>query len=281
MRGSSTIMIATMVAMTLLVSGCGSTGSVKPTNVSASVNAVTSSKSDDSATTTNYTFAVSNSLQMPNTVQNSISSHSKVLVSLPRALKLDSSLSVKRQLAIDLHVSPDSYAMDIFERSKTSSTNKYTMATLVGNMETVSHLKFYSIPHDFATRRFTTHKPIILVKNTSATNYLNAKSYDNAIIWNDKGWHFVAEGIGTTFEPKASRMANTIAGFIAKTGLPVPKASRGYVQAIWAGNRPSFRVTWTYNNEQWYSLSMATLSETLKTARTVVYANRTTHSGYS
>ena len=69
-------------------------------------------------------------------------------------------------------------------------------------------------------------------------------------------------------------MAKEIVNYVSQHGNPVLHASHGNVQALWAGNQPDFRVTWTYNNRQWYSISMATLSGTLQTAHTVILYNQ-------
>ncbi|MCY0875364.1 MAG: hypothetical protein OWT28_03700 [Firmicutes bacterium] len=216
------------------------------------------------------TFAMNDSLQMPRHVRDTIRSEYKLAISLPTTVRLDKAIPKNTQLAIDLNVSKGGYGMDIFERTKGSNTSKYDMASLVGDMGTLRNLNSLAIPYDFCDmRRFTSHKTIKLVDGVTAANYSNTKTFDNAVIWGNNHWKYIAEGQGSVYANKTIGMAKTITGLVTKHGFPVHHASRGYVQALWSGNRPDFTIIWTYNNKQWYSLSMETLSETIKTAKTV------------
>ncbi|GMA50716.1 hypothetical protein GCM10025857_20730 [Alicyclobacillus contaminans] len=233
------------------------------TDVIAEVTATASTAS------TTHTYTVPDSLQVPNAVQKEIKDHCKVPLSLPTVFDLDSPLPNNQQLAIDLDVSMNQYGMDFIDRPKGSNTSQYAMANLVGDMETVSDLSSLYIPNCFNMSGFSAHKSVTLSDKTIATYYEDSKTHEDAIIWKNHRWRYIVDVMGGDYEKETVGMANTVASFVSKHGTIVPNATQGYVQALWAGNSPVFRVTWTYNDKQWYSLSMNTLIATLNTAHTV------------
>lgn len=220
------------------------------------------------ATSISATYAVQDSLKFPQSVISEIKSHSSDTIAVPTTIKLDQPLTKGYELAIDLDVSSTGYSMDIFERQMGSNTSQWAMAGLVGDTETVNNLSSFGIPFWLKTSGYTSHRSIKLAANTTAVDYHNSKSYEEKILWGSHGWQYVADGMGI-YENNTPAMANTIASFVAKRGVPVPNAGHGYVQALWSGNRPDYRVTWTYDGKQWYSLYTDTLTELLNTARSV------------
>lgn len=214
------------------------------------------------------TFAVDSRLQMPSRVQNKIRSECKITVSLPVTFKLGQTLPKNSQLAIDLDVSSSGYKMDIFERPKGSHTRQYAMDTLVGDMG--SDLRSPNLSMISLKKGFTSHSPVKLAGGVTAMDYSKTKDHlkEDRIIWIRSGWIYESDAMGI-YSSNTVAMENSIAKFLVNHKVPVRKATHGYVQALWSGNRPDFTVAWTYNNKQWYSLNMSTLSGTLQTANTV------------
>lgn len=226
-------------------------------------------------------YPVPNPKKFPAAVISLLHSKSPIPVAVPTSLpKFMPPLPSGLVLAIDPDVSSNGYGMDIFYRPKGSETNQYDMADLEGYITGTKEPQKLILTHYMSTLQHK--KSMRLSDGTLVTDYRQGYSLNNpfgvtstwktvqsdVLVWSAKNWTYVAAGMGGG-DAYTLQNANEIANFISARGSVVKSAKSGFVVADWSGNRPSYVVTWTYTGQYWYSIGMATLSETLSAAKSV------------
>ena len=176
--------------------------------------------SAQAATSISGTHGVPLSRRFPKGLASEIKVHSKIPVALPRSFILDSPMATPGYgLALDYSASEKQYSMNIFERPKGSKTDGWSMATLVGLVESTTNLNLFDVSKWFTKRRNMgdSHKKIVLSGHVRAIEFssLRNNTYNKRILWSDSKWHYVADGIDA-YQAETGKMANTIAKFVSQ-----------------------------------------------------------------
>lgn len=221
--------------------------------------------------TTTYAMPVGASL--PASVLAQLQAKSTIPVMVPASLPhFTRPSSQGYSLAVNTDITPNSYNLTLFWRPTGSQTSDYDIADLVG---------YISASNKPRVQRFVPTKEelreeisIPLPGGTTAVEYRNAGFANrNVITWSNHNWTYLTYGLPLSAVPMSSTslgMAQELAADLAMHGIILPNVKQGFVQASLLTDRPLVVVSWTYNNREWYTISLQNMSQSVGAARAVV-----------
>lgn len=216
------------------------------------------------------TYAIQDTSHLPQKVLTDLTSKSTVPVMVPHSLpRFSAPPSSGDGLAVDADVSADGYDLTFFWRPLGSQTSEYNLSDLIGYISASRNARVEPfVPTQIELEQ---GKVVHLPNGVAAVQYPElGQSNRSVITWNDLNWTYLAYGYPSSEQPydlTSVSMADSISKDIRSHGVILPNVKQGYVQATLLNNHPFVVISWTYDNEVWYSISLQNLNESLKAAR--------------
>ncbi|OFW78956.1 MAG: hypothetical protein A2201_07670 [Alicyclobacillus sp. RIFOXYA1_FULL_53_8] len=239
------------------------------------INSPPSKISDFKIAPTENVFTLSDPTKVPASATNKLIHNSAVPCVAPKFLpRFQPPMPSGYELAVQSDNYLSGYELTFFWRPKNSGTSEYTDATLVGFIEGTKQAPkgdVFTPPR--ATKLSLVHLPGGILSTEYEYDVSAGTKGADTISWRKNGWVFLVSDFGV-YETATLVAATAIANFVdTSQDTIVPGAKNGFVEARWEGNRPLFKVTWTYTGNVWYSAQFGTLLNTLNIAHTIRVIN--------